>query len=485
MSSAGPLLPPEAPADRWPAVMRACLPPAVAAAAWHALLLAAYLLPYGGDLSALVCVDREQLGGWPYEAIRVGFPTPGFDGQFYYTLARDPWRPHGAILDFPAYRHARILYPALAWLLSGGGNPRALLWALPAINVLAAAGLAWLGARLAFRYGRSAWWGFLLPLVVNVGMPAMRDLTDPLAALTAAGLLAAWLLRRPAWVVFAWGAAAVLSREQNAALVVILLAAAVYGRRWRPAAALAASALLLAGWLTLLRQVYGTWPFSPHNVGLPLTAMADRFRQPLGPHFPVVAAEVLRRLVLPTQIVLCGALIFLRVHRSVKLIGLAGAVLAVVAGDAVYGDQWSYLRVFAWMPLAVWTGGVISGRRWPVLLLFPVVLCSLQPGYSGLRSWMKRGTVPTADLGLTAPRPAPLPPSPCRRADEGPAPRSRGHSRPRPASPAVGAARPSRPTTAAPGSAARTPAPPACTSAPGPAPAARRTSRRSSRTASG
>src|SRR5207244_3002432 len=142
----------------------------------------------GADLSALVCVSPERVGRWPYESIRVGLGTDGFDGQFYYALARDPWHRHDYPLDIPAYRHARILYPALAWLLSGGGDPGRLLWAMPAINLLAAAGLAWLGAGLALRHGRSAWWGFLLPLVVNVGMPALRDLTDPLAALTACGL---------------------------------------------------------------------------------------------------------------------------------------------------------------------------------------------------------------------------------------------------------------------------------------------------------
>src|SRR5207248_1134152 len=150
-------------------------------------------------------------------------------------------------------------YPALAWLLSGGGNPQTLLWAMPAINVLSAAGLAWLGGLLAVRHGRSAWWGFLLPLVVNVGMPALRDLTDPLAALTACGLLAAWLSRGRGWVVAAWAAAAVLSREQNAAVVLIVLSAALYHRQWRHAAGLVAIVLLFGGWLVALRGAYGAW----------------------------------------------------------------------------------------------------------------------------------------------------------------------------------------------------------------------------------
>ena len=51
------------------------------------------------------------------------------------------------------------------------------------------------------------------------------------------------------------------------------------------------------------------------------------------------------------QIAACVALAFCRVSRTVKLTALAGAALAVFAGSLVYGDEWSYLRVFTWMPL--------------------------------------------------------------------------------------------------------------------------------------
>lgn len=375
------------PARAWLVSLRAGLPPVLAAAAWHALLLAGYVLAFGGDLSALVCADRERVGRWPYETVRVGFGTPGFDGQFYYTLARDPWRLYGAPIDVPAYRHARILYPALAWALSGGGDPGKLLWAMPAINLLAAAGLAWLGARLALHHGRSAWWGFLLPVVVNVGMPALRNLTDPLAALTACGLLTAWLLRSRAWVVFAWAAAAVLSREQNAAVVLIVLLAALYHRQWRHAAGLAAAVLLLAGWLAALRGAYGEWPFSKDNVSLPLAGMFDCWRQPGA--FPTVRSAALHAvgmLLIAAQVALSVGLAFVRVNRSVKLVALAGALLALVAGAAVYEGEWSYTRVFLWMPLAVWLGSVVTGRRWPLAVLSPA---ALWPCLAVAQVWLK------------------------------------------------------------------------------------------------
>jgi hypothetical protein len=344
--------------------------------ALHLGLLAGYVLAFAGDVSCLVCADRELLGRWPYEAVGVGFEAHGFDGQYYYVLARDPWHCRKAFLDVPAYRHSRILYPAFAWLLSGG-DPTTLLWVLPAINLLAIAGLAWLGVRLAVRYGGSPWWGFLLPLVVNAGMAALRNLTDPLATLTAAGLLTAWLLRWPAWSLAAWAVAAVLSREQNAVIVLIVLLGALSGRRRRAAVGLAGALLVWVGWLVTLRVSYGTWPFLSVNTGPPLAGLCYRLTHPAGvvsgPR--AAAVHVLLLLHLLLQMGLCLALPFCGAGRTVTLVALAGAALAGVAGASIYENGWSYTRVFVWMPLALWLWGVQSGRRWPALALAPAVLC--------------------------------------------------------------------------------------------------------------
>src|SRR5689334_9259721 len=146
--------------------MRRVVGPCLVAAGFHAALLAAYVAAFGGDPSALVCAARERLGRPPYECLRTGFDRNGYDGQFYYALARAPWRRHGSDIDAPAVRHARILYPALSWLFSGG-DARLLVWVMPAVNLLAIAALAGLGAAVACRHGLGAWWGALLPLAVN------------------------------------------------------------------------------------------------------------------------------------------------------------------------------------------------------------------------------------------------------------------------------------------------------------------------------
>src|SRR5262249_55583318 len=152
-------------------------------------------------------------------------------GMFYYAIARNPWVPHVHDVDSPAYRHSRILYTSLCWLLSGG-NGFALIWVMPAVNLLAIAGMAWLGAWVADRYAMSPWWGFVVPLAVNACIPALRDLTDGVSTLMVFALLAAGFLQRRWWLMALLGLAALCSREQNALIVLILFLSAVRHRDW-------------------------------------------------------------------------------------------------------------------------------------------------------------------------------------------------------------------------------------------------------------
>src|SRR5262249_5920195 len=109
--------------------------PVLATVALHAGFLAVYLGRLDGDPSALVCAGENRIGCFPYEAVTRACGPSGHDGQFYYALARAPWQRHGADIDLPAYRHVRILYPALCWALSAG-DPVLLLYVMPAVNLL-------------------------------------------------------------------------------------------------------------------------------------------------------------------------------------------------------------------------------------------------------------------------------------------------------------------------------------------------------------
>jgi hypothetical protein len=343
--------------------------PILTTVALHGALLVIYLIPFHGDLSALVCVGQKLIGTPPYEAVRVGFATGGFDGQFYYAIARNPWVSHA---DF------RLFFPALAWALSGGGDPWHLFWVLPLINLAAIAGLAWLGVRLARHYGVNVWWGFVLPLAVNDGMPLLRDLTDPLATFTVCGLLASWLMGGRWYHLSLWTAAALFSREQNVAVVLVVLAAALATGRYRTAAGLVIAGAVWGGWVALLHERYGAWPVLPRSdyfFGVPFKGMWLRWT-----HLDLSGSRVSAGLHLARMLLLtchCGLALYLAMRtpdRVVSLVALGGVALAVLTGIASYEDAWSYTRVFVWIPLAIWLAAVRLRLARPLWLLVPAVM---------------------------------------------------------------------------------------------------------------
>jgi len=123
----------------------------------------------------------------------------GYDGQFYYRFAFDPFNWHttayGITIDHP-YRYTRIGYSVAAWAASAGGHGRLLPFFLVGVNLLCVAAMAWLGGLLARESGRHALWGLLFAayfgLVVSVG----RDTSEPLADACLLGGLLAYRHRR-------------------------------------------------------------------------------------------------------------------------------------------------------------------------------------------------------------------------------------------------------------------------------------------------
>jgi hypothetical protein len=364
--------------------------PVVVTALFHVALLALYAGAFHGDPGALVCLSRSRIGQAPFEAIHQGFAGDGYDGQFYYALARDPWRVHQE-LDSPALRHKRILYPALAWLLAAG-NPDRLVYALPLVNVLAIAGLAGLGGFLSLRQGLSPWWGCLLPLAVNAGLAALRDLTDPLSTFLVCGLLVAWLVRARWWVAALWAVGAVFCREQNAVVVGLLLAVAGWQRRGWLALGLAGTLVLWAGWIGLLWTVYGTWPFhsaESHVLAWPFLGMVEGVHQLAGTASrPWLLAHLLGLLTLGLDLVVFAWLLRRNCDLVFRLLLLLAVLPVLLGGASLYVDLYSVQRVFVLLPLGAWLACVQLRRPRALLALSSPLLLLLLVVTS---AWVKHG----------------------------------------------------------------------------------------------
>ena len=189
-----------------------------------------------------------------------GHESGFYDGAYFYANARDPLatgEAHRLIEEAP-YRYGHPLYGWLTWLVSGGGQPRAVPGALLFVGLVSIF-LAGLGASLlAVSLGWTAWGGLVVALNPGLVFSVNVDTTEPLgAALLVFGLLAHRSERRV--LTFALFTALCFVKEPLV-LVPLAIAAWDYWRRRRPPLLAASVAPVIVWWLYLELHLRAT-PF--------------------------------------------------------------------------------------------------------------------------------------------------------------------------------------------------------------------------------
>ena len=180
--------------------------------------------------------------------------TWGYDGQFYYAMARSPG-PHqaAAFIDVPAYRYQRILYSLLARLLALG-RPTLIPWTLILLSVGAQVVGTWAVARLLIGWGISPWYALIYGLFPGFALSVYYDLPETLAFALAAGALLAGERGRP-WLSWLLYGLALFTKEVTLAFFAAAALGLLAQRRWRSLAGLALVAglpyALFQGWLWL------------------------------------------------------------------------------------------------------------------------------------------------------------------------------------------------------------------------------------------
>jgi hypothetical protein len=121
-------------------------------------------------------------------------PSTGYDGQFYYRFAFNPFNWHATAYGITVdhnYRYTRIGYSLVAYVLSLGGHGRLLPTVLVVVNLICVGLMGWLGAKFARESGRHALWGLLFVAYFGLAISVGRDTSEPLAdACMLGGLLA-------------------------------------------------------------------------------------------------------------------------------------------------------------------------------------------------------------------------------------------------------------------------------------------------------
>jgi hypothetical protein len=278
--------------------------------------------------------------------------SAGYDGQFYYRLALNPFTTErtefGITLDEPAYRQQRIVYPLIVWALSLG---RAALVpvVLVLVNYLALCAIGWMGGLYAQSLRRHALWGLAFPLYVGFQFTLLRDLGEILAAcFLLAGL---WLLRRdrPTPAALLLGLAMLTKETALLAAVSALGLWAVETRsrdtpKWHVFLILG---LPVVTWQLILLNRWRQLPVlgAGGAMGLPLNGLIPLFQA-------TAALQTRVQRVWFTELVFllvfaAATLVALRsssASRGVKLAWLLYAGLASLLTDAVWVEDWAFMR---------------------------------------------------------------------------------------------------------------------------------------------
>jgi len=184
----------------------------------------------------------------------------GYDGQFTYFIARDPFDLQSLIpiLDVPAYRYQRILLPMLARALAFG-NVSLIAWTIPLINLIAHTLGTYIVEKLLIAQGVSRWYALVYGLWAGLSVSVRTDIAEPLSY----GLVAAAYLadskRRVTWSAVLFGLA-VFAKETAALFVIAQIAHTLFNRnRLSFISLLSFSILPFVVWQFILYQLFGSF----------------------------------------------------------------------------------------------------------------------------------------------------------------------------------------------------------------------------------
>jgi len=357
-----------------------------------ALIYAGFLLErlhrHRFDFSVFVCAGDAHCDPSAVPCNLTVYPSSeGYDGQFYYRLALDPFSSrdphHGIELDAPSYRAQRILYPLAVWLLSFGGRTGLVPAWMVLVNYFGVCAIAWLAALYFRSIGRAALWALGVALYGGLVLALYRDLTEIMAVmlmlaaivllqrkrrLTAAILLGLSVLTRETVLLFAAACAGVIlweatkRRRLTVHPVVVLIPIATF-----------------AGWRTIVWLLWG--PVGRVN-------LSGAFRIPLSPLFGCLwrrmlvfdGSQTLWFLEAGALVAVAAAALWcLRGSKAghAEKTGLILYVLLIFSLPRdIWAEGWSFLRISAELHTLAIMVLVGSASRWRI----PVVAATSMMG---------------------------------------------------------------------------------------------------------
>jgi hypothetical protein len=343
--------------SRWPPIVAGAI-----AAAFVISAMLQTLSAYNGNYSGFLHIARDVAAApfiqeRPEIARSLIVYDAGYDGQFMYLIAFDPFlrrfadRPQAyrAFIDNPPYRYGRIGFSLITRLAAFGEParfPATMMWLIVSAHLA----LATLLALLASRHGLPPLAGLAYLLIPAFMSSLMSALPEALAAAALVGGYVNWELRR-SWQAMLWFGAALLIRETGVVLILALLLAGGT-QDWKRSLLVAVGSLLpVAVWrIFVATRLYADFGWAaiatnPGDLGVPLAGLWRLWQAGLSRTQP--APEIIGAIAFPALLLaalaLAAALVIRRGNIETRTLALAATLYAAVAVSLNYDKIWSHL----------------------------------------------------------------------------------------------------------------------------------------------
>jgi hypothetical protein len=328
---------------------------------------------YGDNLSSLIQVGQKAPESEPHGLGRhvvVLRNSTGYDGQFFYYIADDPFLQKRTFRS--PFRYQRIGYPVVVWAVSLGRRD----WrpaAMVAVNIASVLVVAILSVYILGMLAPelSPWWALLCAINPSLLAAVELDLPEPLTlALALAGLLL--YMRRHIVAAAIFMAAALLTREVAILMLLPLVLAEIRARAIGNTVILLLAIVPYLLWQLTLQSAFGhtglstsegnfTWPFAGIRAVIAATR-EQSIRQAVVHQGPILALAALMLLALGVALWRLGR------RYNVFDGGIAiHSVAALFAAPVIWTAYSSAARVFGGLfPLAIFA---YARQRSPAMAL--------------------------------------------------------------------------------------------------------------------
>jgi hypothetical protein len=322
---------------------------------FYSALLLRYVERFDLNMSGLITIGDHFI---PQDILRDGTITfegsMGYDGQFYYIMAHDPFIRKGMTqyLDIPAYRYQRIMYPWLVSVFSLGNHGR-----IPLMLVLVNFAGIIVGTcfvALMLREQRmNLWYALFYGFLSGLFITTVRDMSGPLAVGFMVGGVFFYSRKRH-FLCALFLSAAILTREIILPVLPVLALDSFFFKKDLKGAILSMLPLFpFLIWQLYVFQMIHAVSWHPGMLGMPLMGIMTNLQKIPGlPNW--ICPEILYLFLFLVVTVVSFAFAVQEIFHArneISICFLLFSALPFFMTESMWVEPWGYARVF--LPSAV------------------------------------------------------------------------------------------------------------------------------------